>query len=66
MCIVGLRGIDNGALVARECGVLGIRRKFGVALDTLENIPCPAPGGSVVAVAAVAVAAAAVAVVGVD
>lgn len=63
MCIVGLRGIDNGGLVARECGELGIGRKFGVALDAVGNIPCLV---SVVAVAGspettVAVVAAAVA-----
>ena len=55
MCIVELKGIGSGGLVVRKCGMLGIGRKFGVALDTLENIPCPAPGISVAAVAVAAV-----------
>jgi len=56
MRIVGLRGIDNGGLVARECGVIEVGWKSGVALDTLVSIPCPAYGISAVAAAAVAVA----------
>jgi len=42
MSIVGLRGIENGGIVARERRMLGIGRKFGIALDTLEDILCPA------------------------
>ena len=55
MCIVELKGIGSGGLVVRKCGMLGIGQKFGAALDTLENIPCPAPEISVAAVAVAAV-----------
>jgi len=42
MSIVGLRGIENGGLVVRQFEMLGIGQKSGVAMDTLEDIPCPA------------------------
>lgn len=46
MCIVELKGIDNGGLIARECEMLGIGRRFEVALGQTQ---C---GASVISVAA--------------
>ena len=63
MRMVELRGIDNGELVVREYRVIEVRWRSGVALDTLENIPCSALGISAVVVAVAVVAVAAVGVV---